>query len=119
MLLVSGCVVVVVVVVVSLNNANANSFLKRVSILSETTHAAVLPDDRVDDFEGYGGDDIENTIRDLLSGEVDKRGFRCRPGYTYQSILRDCVPSLGVSTSYPSNNLIAFVGLEPVTPLQC
>ena len=80
-------------------------FFKRVSILSETTHAAVLPDDRVDDFEGYGGDDIENTIRDLLSGEVDKRGFRCRPGYTYQSILRDCVPSLGVSTSYPSNNL--------------
>ena len=63
---------------------------------SERTQAAVLPDDSADSLDGYQADDIENAIRALLSGEVDKRGFRCRPGYTYQSILRDCVPSLGV-----------------------
>ena len=63
---------------------------------SEETSAAVLPDDSGDSLGEYSADDLNAAIRAVLAGETEKRGFRCRPGYTYQSILRDCVPSLGV-----------------------
>lgn len=64
-------------------------------ICNEETSAAVLPDDSGDSLGGYSADDLNAAIRAVLVGETEKRGFRCRPGYTYQSILRDCVPSLG------------------------
>ncbi|KAH3721484.1 hypothetical protein DPMN_064412 [Dreissena polymorpha] len=50
----------------------------------------------------YDDEDLASYLSQSRGDEIqyqgdlrDKRGM-CRPGFTYQAILRDCVPSLGV-----------------------
>ncbi|KAH3721490.1 hypothetical protein DPMN_064418 [Dreissena polymorpha] len=49
----------------------------------------------------YDDDDLASYLSQSQGDDIryqgdfrDKRGM-CRPGFTYQAILRDCVPSLG------------------------
>ena len=89
-------------------------FLVQRLISSFPACAAVLPDDSEDSLDGYTADDnLRDAIMAVLAGDADKRGFRCRPGFTYQSVLRQCVPSLGVRGFYFSeNNHVQMVNFD-------
>lgn len=62
-----------------------------ISLVNVLTHAATLPYDT--DLDNYSPQDVEELYQ-ILEDVPQKRGM-CRPGYTYQAILRECVPSLG------------------------
>ena len=66
-------------------------------MISVLTRAASIADDG--DFDLYNPADDPVADADDFLTDLQKR-MGCPRGYTYQAILKDCVPSLGVSTYF-------------------
>lgn len=62
------------------------------SVFSADVRASALPYDI--DGAGYNSDELGLYVP-MVDGTAVKRGM-CRAGFTYNAILRNCMPSLGV-----------------------
>ncbi|XP_045169242.1 uncharacterized protein LOC123531981 [Mercenaria mercenaria] len=61
------------------------------AILNALTRAASIPYDL--DLDEYSPEEIEEAMQ--IIDDVPTKRAMCGSGYTYQAIIRECVPSLG------------------------